>query len=414
MSFMAHKTKNRPMVRRDSLVKKPLVLLNFPNKQKMAAYEYLLNSSELPAYYPAFDEETEEILSTNKKSALNLLAESKELPNKRAAKKLQEIALLKAYKQMYDTGATKPFKQAVKVMYGSPDKDLFWSVLEETLDHAYHNAKSPDLLKEVQRLISLRKTLSRPNTQFISTRSNIFKKSKTIFKLSFSEELAVLRKEVAPKPWVHRYSQKELIDLFNALVKYYKLDEQGWVVEGGSKAEKAMVNYDIKTISVADGSFRLSRPRAIGWALHEVGVHAFARPHISQHARTLGDRRIIEEGLGVFIEQMVFTRFQPVRHLRYIALGLALGLDGNPRNAKEVYEIIWRLRYLGGVAKSKKFAKEYAAKEVVRVFRGMPLDQKGLVITKDRAYIEGSQLIWAFIEKNGPEFIFEKLLGKNV
>jgi hypothetical protein len=44
----------------------------------------------------------------------------------------------------------------------------------------------------------------------------------------------------------------------------------------------------------------------------------------------------------------------------------------------------------------------------------MPLNQKGVVITKDRAYIEGNQLIWEYIEENGAGFIFERLLGKKI
>jgi hypothetical protein len=411
---MADNSKTQAVTNKDPMTLRPISYINFPNNQKIEAYEYLLNSTKLPDYKPSFDKCAEEALSKNKKSVKALLSESLKLTSSQDAKKLQEIALIKAYKELYDAGNADQFMEAVKLAYGYPNKDLFWSILEETFDQAYQNSKKPDLLIEVQKLINLRRIPVNVNANIIHARSKVFKESKEIFKPAYKEELRLLRKLVASKPWVHRYSQDELLELFNALLKYYELDKKGWVVETGNRAERAMVNYDIKTISVAPGSFRLSRPRAVGWVLHEVSVHAYARPYISRHAKALGERRIIEEGLGVFIEQMVFSRYQPVRYLRYIALGLALGLDGKPRNAKEVYEVIWRLRYLSGIAKSKKIAKEYAAKEVIRVFRGMPLNQKGVVITKDRAYIEGSQLIWAFIEKNGPEFIFEKLLGKNV
>jgi hypothetical protein len=411
---MAKNLRIEPKLNTGQLSKKPLLYFNFPNSQKIEAYEYLINSAPLPKYEPSFDHSTEELLSQNSKSVKSLLDEASKHTNKKTAKKLQEIAFIKTYKQMYETGRSEPFMEAVKIIYGWPDEELFWNILEETIDHAYHHSNNRALLNEVQKVVNLRRAPDHPSAHFVRTRTKLFKETKALFKKAYSDELSLLRKFVATKPWVHRYSQEELVELFSLLVKYYKLDKQGWSIEIDANIERAMVNYELRTISVTPGSFRLSRPRAVGWALHEVGVHAQSRPGISVNAKALGERRIIEEGLGVFVEQMVFTRFQPVRHLRYIALGFALGIDGKPRNAKEVYEIIWRLRYLGGVAQNRTVAKEYAAKEVIRIFRGMPLDKKGVVITKDRAYIEGSQKIWAHIEENGPEFIFENLLGKKI
>jgi len=393
-------------------LKKPLMYLNFSKKQKLAAYDYLINSSKLPRYTPIFDEDDIDILNSYSDSVSDLLDEAQRRTNSKRARNLQEVALIKAYKRMYDSGDAKTFMDVVRTVYGEPSEELFWYILEETIDYAHHQAKDKNILDEVIRLINLRRMDKKPGAYAIHTKTKVFKETQQIFKQSYAKEVAELKKVVATKPKIHRYSQEEIIQLFEALLKFYGLEKHGWKVVANDKTERATVNYENKKISVAPGPFRLSRARAIGWALHEVGVHAVARQHVSRSASVLGERRVIEEGLGTFIEQMVFSRFQPVRSLRYIALGLALGIDGKPRNAKEVYEIIWRLRYLGGVAKNKRFAKEYAAKEVIRIFRGMPLYQKGVVITKDRAYIEGNQLIWGHIEAHGPQFIFEKLLGK--
>jgi hypothetical protein len=404
-----------PIVKSSRLLhKKPLMYLNYTNTQKLQAYDYLMGISTRPKINPVFDEQILKILSEYPQSVSRILKAAEDHPSSLTARRLREIALIKAYKQMHESGSTQPFMSAVESIYGKIDKDLFWSILQETLDNARQSAGNKTELREVEKLINLKNAPKHPNSNFIHIEAESFREAQKLFKKLYSEEVSKLRQTVSAKPVVHRYRHEELIKIFDVLLKYYGLDKQGWSVECSDRTERVMVKQESKKISVSRGSFRLSRARVIGWALHEVAVHVNVRKNIGFHAKALGERRVVEEGLGVFVEQMLFKRFQPVRSLRYIALGLALGVDGKPRSAKEVHEIIWRLRYLGGVTKTKKTSKEYAAKEVIRVFRGVPLNQKGVVITKDRAYIEGNQLIWKHIQQHGPEFIFEKLLGKKL
>jgi hypothetical protein len=414
MDYMTNQTKSSGVEPKSLLTKAPLMYLNYPKKYRQHAYNYLLGQEELIEYIPEFDDYTLKVLESHKGSVTTLLRESKKHGATKTARKLREIALIKAYHKMYQTGDAKDFQQVVGTIWGMPQKELYFKLLDEALAHASQNSRDDTILKEAKKLLNWREIASGGQTTFVHVSPKLFKETKNVFKQAYADETEILRDLVARKPFIHRYNSDEITELLQALVDYYGLNKQGWQITLSNKTERLMVNYDSKTISVARGSFRLSRPRAIGLVLHEIGVHANARKSIVRNAKQIGERRVIEEGLGIFAEQMMFTRFQPVRSLRYIALGLALGLDGKPREAKEVYEIIWRLRYLGGIAKNKKFAREYAAKEVSRVFRGMPLNQKGIVITKDRAYVEGNQLIWANIRNNGPQFTFEKLLGKKL
>ncbi|HET9850126.1 MAG TPA: tyrosine/phenylalanine carboxypeptidase domain-containing protein [Candidatus Saccharimonadales bacterium] len=388
----------------------PLVYLNFPRSYRLSAYDFLINSAPLPPYKPNFDAQTLEIIDHYQNGTADLLNRAENEKNARLARRLAEVALIKSYRDMYAGRGPADFKKAVTAVWGQPSRELFWELVDQALAQAGKPSRDAAVLAEVKKLINIKP--ADQTATWIHISPKLFKPARAEFKELFKPEVDMLNRALADKPPVHRYNYQEVIELLRQAMVFYGLDKDGWQIVISDKTEKVMVNYDTKSISVSRGSLRLSKNRMIGLVLHEVFVHAKAKPHIRAHAGKIGERRVVEEGLGIFIEQMALRRFYPVRSLRYISLGLALGLDGKPRNAREVYEIIWRLRYLGGSAKSRRVAKEYAAKEVVRTFRGMPLAQRGVVITKDRAYVEGNRMIWAYLADHGPKIIFSQLLGK--
>lgn len=396
-----------------TLRNRALFYLNYSQKQKQAVQDYLLGKAAMPKYRPKFDKHSLEVLGKLSPDDY-FINTTDSVVDGDSANKLQELRLVRAYKHMHDTGETGPFQRAVHSIYGEPKKGLFWQLMFEAAGHPAAASRDAEVLAELNKLINWQTMpKSSKNINLISG-TELFYSTKQQFQIFYKHELALLRRAVADKPAVHRYSHTEMIALLSLLIKYYGLDKKGWTVGIGDRVDRIAVNYKAKQILVAETSFRLSRHRAIGLVLHEVSVHALSRKSIARYAKGLGQRRIIEEGLGTFVEQLAFDRFYPVRALRYIALGLAIGLDGRPRNAKEVYEVIWRLRYLSGVARNKSYAQEYAAKEVARIFRGMPLKQKGIVITKDRAYVEGNQIIWELIHKKGPDAVFGKLIRNEI
>jgi hypothetical protein len=391
------------------LEERALFYLNYSEKQKQAVRDYLLGKAKMPDYRPEFDKHAISVLANDDASGVYFVNTLDNVVDLETSSKLKEVKLIKAYRHMYETGQIVPFQKAVRMLYGAPKEELYLQLLKQAISQAEATRRDKKILQELYKLINFDKNF-KFSSNFINIDPELFHFAQYSFNSFYAIELKILKRAVSDKPIVHRYSHKEIIGLLDILLKHYELDKEGWRACLSDRVEKIAVNYKAKQINVAPGSIRLSRHRAVGLVLHEVAVHALSRRNIIRYGRTIAPRRILEEGLGVLVEQLVFSKYQPVRSLRYIALGLAIGLDNKPRDAKEVYEVIWRLRYLSGIAGNKKLAQEYAAKEVARIFRGMPLNQKGIVITKDRAYVEGNQIAWAAIQKKGPETIFGKLL----
>ena len=91
----------------------------------------------------------------------------------------------------------------------------------------------------------------------------------------------------------------------------------------------------------------------------------------------------------------------------HLAVSLAYGLDGKPRDFREVYTILERYKYYDNL-KNKKMSKEQAreqAKEeawdrVIRTFKGTDGKTKGACNTTTIIYREGNIETWNLISEN--------------
>ena len=107
----------------------------------------------------------------------------------------------------------------------------------------------------------------------------------------------------------------------------------------------------------------------------------------------------IEEGLGILIECAISGNLDNPSldraRDRYITAGLALGVDGVKRDAREVYEILWRMFVLrgnsegGSVEDQEAAAKQVAYTHIENAFRGTSFTRKGVIYTKLKIYYEG-------------------------
>lgn len=106
-----------------------------------------------------------------------------------------------------------------------------------------------------------------------------------------------------------------------------------------------------------------------------------------------------EEGLGVLLECAVMgnannASFHRARD-RYITAGLALGADGHPRNARQTFDILWRLIAVreserGAVTPAEvDVAKRIAYTHVHNAFRGTNFATAGVIYAKLKIYYEG-------------------------
>ncbi len=138
--------------------------------------------------------------------------------------------------------------------------------------------------------------------------------------------------------------------------------------------------------------------------LHEQEVHARRAENgkatgINLLASGTADYADVEEGMGVLFEVAFEGNFDNPSFYRardrYITGGLVIGADSAPRDARESYEILWRMLALrsekdGAIYEDDILAaKELAFTHIGNAFRGTSFFQKGVIYTKLKVYYEG-------------------------
>lgn len=181
------------------------------------------------------------------------------------------------------------------------------------------------------------------------------------------------------------------------------LTEAGWKIVIDPDKANPTTNVAKRTI-VLPGSIRRNASELRRLIVHEQEVHA----RRGENGRASGfkplesgtaDYADVEEGLGVLFECAVAgnwdnASFNRARD-RYITAGLAIGADGTPRDARQVYEVLWRTF---AVRESKdgdisdeaiEKAQQLAYTHVENAFRGTEFWMRGVIYTKLKVYYEG-------------------------
>src|SRR5436190_5745509 len=109
----------------------PLLYLNYPKNYRLLAYDYLLHGKKIIEYEPVFNIYELRVIEDYQGSVPTLLNQAKKQTTSKARRKINEVALLKAYRNLFLNKASEDFQKAVKVVWGEPDKELFSSLLHE-------------------------------------------------------------------------------------------------------------------------------------------------------------------------------------------------------------------------------------------------------------------------------------------
>lgn len=179
--------------------------------------------------------------------------------------------------------------------------------------------------------------------------------------------------------------------------------EQGWKVAVSKKISIPFTSTEDKTIYLPADLARTSAElkRLI---IHEQEVHARRGQNGIESGlifleKGTADYADVEEGFGVLLEAILSGESEsPAFHRardRYITAGLALGADGTPRDARQTFEILWRLlaaRYgsdgmVDNVILQK--AQTDAYRHIENAFRGTNFAMRGVIFTKLKVYYEG-------------------------
>ncbi len=200
------------------------------------------------------------------------------------------------------------------------------------------------------------------------------------------------------------YDVNQCAEIMNNALEAGGLAQFGWKAIENPKKLNPATNPTLTSIFLPSNLRRnsLELRRLI---IHEQEVHA----RRAQNGKETGIKPIksgtanyadAEEGFGVMLEAVLEgdfnnASFNRARN-RYITAGLALGADGQPRDAREVYEILWRTI---AVQKSKdnmnisekniQSAKNEAYSHIENAYRGTQFWMKGVIYTKLKVYYEG-------------------------
>jgi hypothetical protein len=160
--------------------------------------------------------------------------------------------------------------------------------------------------------------------------------------------------------------------------------------------------------------------------VHEIGCHVSRQMNgeklpLKLLSLGLANYDNLEEGLATFSAQVLHENFEDFAGAeRTLSIGLALGLDGAPRDFRGVFEILvpyyQLMRYLDPTVDETGDALLVGAREAawlacVRTFRGTDCHTPGICFTKDHIYREGNIIAWQTFSQN-PDWFPYLYLGK--
>jgi hypothetical protein len=148
---------------------------------------------------------------------------------------------------------------------------------------------------------------------------------------------------------------------------------------------------------------------------HEIGTHVVRRQNGDNSSLALlgpglADYLNGEEGIATYREQLVRGASQFAGIMGYLSVSWAVGLDGKPRNFRELFEIMVPYLFLSVIEQTSKSklpldldsidenVRRNAWARCVRTFRGVTGLNKGYCFTRDIIYLEGNIAIWQLLE----------------
>lgn len=193
-----------------------------------------------------------------------------------------------------------------------------------------------------------------------------------------------------------QFAPSEIKTIAETVLDSTGLSVDGWKVVVVETASLFSVARSSKTLKIPgaknpDGSTKTWQAKDLRRLMsHEVGSHAMSSGLMDQD---------MEEGLGLLFETVV-TGLEGNASIkravdRYFAVGLAAGLDGVGRNARQVFEILWRTEAIS-MAKDgivpvevEETAKQKAKTLIENIFRGTDHKLPGVYYNKAKLYLEG-------------------------
>lgn len=321
--------------------------------------------------------------------------------------RLKKMMLVEAAQRIRSAGsssaqavARREFMALNREIYGEMDEQAFSDIM--TTEQARTAAFSPanDRARDIHRYLADYFN----GHQFDGEETPLLdEETMQRFRQVIEERYGEVLAEVPDTDDDKEYDASECNDIMQKTFDKSGLTDAGWELEVSPTKSNPSTNADVKKFFLPKATSRTSAQlqRLI---LHEQEVHAHRAKNGSDSGLIFLEKGTagyadVEEGLGVLLECVLAGDFnnQSFHRARdrYITAGLALGIDGTPKDGPATFALLWRLLALrmaenGAVSeKHEQAAKELAVKHVENAFRGTNFAMPGIIYTKLKVYYEG-------------------------
>lgn len=403
-------------------------------RRKAEKKAFIENREYAPNYdYPKLDELVYDEKLVQKKrviyEAVMELEAAKENPESNQAElelyasyhemRLKKIMLVEAARNLKNCTSSaemevcrNKFAELNEVVYGELDRGIYLGMLNTERERVSNFEPKSELAQSVK--TSLKTFLGHIDTEGSSEEKLV--DDETINKLHdyVLKRYANVLDVVPDTPDDIYYDINGCSEIMNKALQAGGLFDMGWTaVENPFKTVNS-TNKAKKVINLTSNILRNSQElrRLI---LHEQEVHA-RRAHKGEESglgilyNGTADYTEVEEGFAVMMECAVAGNFNNLSfdraRIRYITAGLALGADGTPRDARETFEVLWRIISVqnssdGNITqKNIDKAKDQAYVHIENAYRGTQFWMKGVIYTKLKTYYEGFVKISNVINEN--------------
>lgn len=322
----------------------------------------------------------------------------------RINEKIAEIRMLKAT----GTGDMRRFKRYSEFVYGKPSVDIFYLSINEIKERLEktENSDNPVVNQTSQELLKLLPVHEndivvpeKPTQELVNLVHEIFE-----------EEWRELGTSEIP---TEALTSEVVVQVFEKALK--AIGANNWQVVIDKDRTRVNVSQEQLLIKVPkDREREIDHLKLKTLVMHEIKRHVERRVKGENSKLSLlglGLDRYVkgEEGVAKVTEQGVEGKFKSFATPEmYLAIGLALGLDGKERDFREVYEILEKHFFLKEMRKKEsisaqeatKIAKNKAWNHCVRAFRGTDCKTKGVAYTKDIVYRDGAIGVWHLLSQD--------------
>lgn len=328
----------------------------------------------------------------------------------RLNEKIAEIRMLRAV----STGEMSRFRRYSEFVYGEPSKEIFAYTINNIRQKALESvgSENEDLKAAAEELLE-----ALPDLEDVSGLTTPSAHTIEQATRQTTQELGSLIDVIDDK---EKLDANQIKEAFESALKTLGVTDWEVVIDSETSRTAISVNQETKTVNIPEGR-QATAKKVATLILHEIGTHVARRVN-GEKSRLmllgLGLDRYErgEEGIATMREQAYAKKVDDFSGLDgYLAISLAIGVDGKPRDFRQVYEVLdkyYTFKNLqSGKTKAEAEANQSAWTRSVRTFRGTDCKTPGVAFTKDAVYREGSIAIWDLIS-NYPDQMKEFNQGK--